>query len=213
MEKYKICPSCGERNSLVFFECLECETDLTSVRVVDEITEALQSEVLNDDNDSIENESASYSEGEMVRICEECDEINPANSRKCQKCEEYISDIIPTPFTNEPESLEDVFVLDCIVTNEKFIISDPVIILGREGRLASWFANDAYVSRSHAKIILSNGAAYIENLSQSNPTFVNNVQVDELTLLNDGDEIGLGGNMKDGNRQCRAAYVVFKVNP
>ena len=39
LEKYKVCPSCGEHNRPTSLECRKCETDLTGVRVVDSETE------------------------------------------------------------------------------------------------------------------------------------------------------------------------------
>ena len=35
LEKYKICPACGEHNPPGLLECRKCETDLTGIRVSD----------------------------------------------------------------------------------------------------------------------------------------------------------------------------------
>lgn len=39
MEKYKICPSCKAKNPPALFECMNCESDLTRVKITDEETE------------------------------------------------------------------------------------------------------------------------------------------------------------------------------
>ena len=78
MEKYKVCPSCGEHNNPIFIECSNCGTDLMSVKVVDEATENITYDV--------------ESEAPMVKICE-CGAENPPAARKCGACDEDISDI------------------------------------------------------------------------------------------------------------------------
>ena len=39
MEKYKICPSCGTKNEPTLLECVNCETDLTRIKITDEENE------------------------------------------------------------------------------------------------------------------------------------------------------------------------------
>ena len=66
-----------------------------------------------------------------------------------------------------------------------------------------------YVSRIHAKITVENGAAFIENLSNTNYTYVNNIRIPSgRTQLNVGDEVALGGIVVNGARQKEAAYFI-----
>ena len=51
---------------------------------------------------------------------------------------------------------------------------------------------------------------YIENLSNTNFTFVNNQKIAEKTELHVDDEIGLGGNETNGSRQSGAAYLILR---
>lgn len=44
MEKYKICPSCKTKNPPALFECMNCEADLTGVKITDEETERMLAE-------------------------------------------------------------------------------------------------------------------------------------------------------------------------
>ena len=39
LEKYKICPVCGEHNSPSLLECRKCKADLTGVKVTDSALE------------------------------------------------------------------------------------------------------------------------------------------------------------------------------
>jgi pSer/pThr/pTyr-binding forkhead associated (FHA) protein len=54
---------------------------------------------------------------------------------------------------------------------------------------------------------------FIENLSRTNKTFINNEEIPDgiPTALQNGDEIGLGGKIIDGNRQDKAAYLTFQA--
>ena len=71
MEKYKVCPNCGEHNNPIFIECSNCGTDLMTVKVVDEVTE----------NITYEPET----ETPMVKICE-CGAENPDSAKFCYNC-------------------------------------------------------------------------------------------------------------------------------
>ena len=67
--------------------------------------------------------------------------------------------------------------------------------------MKEYLADKAYVSRQHAKIMKDDNKVYIENLSNTNFTFVNNQKIAEKTELHVDDEIGLGGNETNGCRQ------------
>lgn len=200
LEKYKVCPVCGEHNAPSLLECRKCETDLTGVKVVDSSTEVKQEE----------NAPDAASE-ELFRVCD-CGELNPPQSRKCRACGEDISDIIPTkhaaptptPFTYKLESLDGSFSVS---------IDDGVIVLGREASLKDYLSSKMYVSRQHAKLTIVAGKVFIENLSKTNQTFVNNEPIndDKPIALNDGDEVALGGKEIGGKRQDDAAFFRFVV--
>lgn len=144
----------------------------------------------------------------MARICEECGALNPPNGRKCEQCGEDISDIVPTSRAAEqPKKKYLLTSLDGAVT---LPVREGETVLGREAELSGYLGSKMYVSRQHAKISLRNGKLTIENLKATNCTFVNNRSVDSrMVELKEGDEIGLGGNSVNGQRQELAAY--FRV--
>ena len=76
--------------------------------------------------------------------------------------------------------------------------------------MKEYLTDKAYVSRQHAQIMKEDDKVYIENLSNTNFTFVNNKKITEKTELHIDDEIGLGGNEKNGNRQSEAAYLILR---
>ncbi|MCR5662855.1 MAG: FHA domain-containing protein [bacterium] len=219
MEKFKVCPECGEHNSPNAMECSKCEYELIGVSVYDE-------------NKTCD-ENAEPEPAEPVRICE-CGFANPASSRKCSECGEDISDIIPKipdkanaqeqrASGNSAEtcgqqaepcgdcsSKTGKFVLESLDGSFKVELSGDAIV-GREAELSGYLKAKSYVSRCHAKFICRDGQVSLINLG-SNGTFVNNVRLanGEEKLLSDGDEIGLGGLLKDGSRQEQAAYFIFR---
>jgi ribosomal protein L40E len=201
MDWYKICPACGERNSPGSLDCASCESDLASARVLNPSTEKA---LFQNDGDS----SASTSEVAPVRICE-CGVRNPANARTCSDCGEDISDISPTVAAAEVPR----YALCSIDGLYTFEINQPCVVVGREQAMGDYLSKKPYVSRSHARIVVESGTLRIENLSHTNSTYINNnrITTDGLVVLSDGDEIGLGGFAKDGERQSDAAYFIVRI--
>ena len=64
-------------------------------------------------------------------------------------------------------------------------------VLGRDGAAASWFDSTS-VSRIHARIIVTEGKALLEDLASKNGTFLGRVRVSAPVALEDGAEIRLG---------------------
>lgn len=199
MEKFKICPVCGMHNKPNMIECMGCETDLTSVKATDEATE--QAKITAQENTS-ENVEEKY-----VRICD-CGCINSATAKKCVECGEDISDIAPIL---QSENNTCKYVMTSLDGEYAYEIKDGTAILGRENEMKEYLADKAYVSRQHAKIMKDDDKVYIENLSNTNFTFVNNQKIAEKTELHVDDEIGLGGNETNGSRQSGAAYLILRT--
>lgn len=199
MNKYKICPSCGEKNAPNLLECENCEADLSGIKVVDQTVEQI-----------VKQEDASNNgvHDKMVRICD-CGTHNSPQVRKCISCGEDISDIQPEPVVLGEKQSYSLVSIDGMETLE---ISKQMYIIGRENEMSKYLQGKTYVSRTHAKLTLVEDELYVTNLSQTNFTYVNNekVQGDSPRLLRDGDEIGLGGMKKDGEYQEKAAYFLVK---
>ena len=198
MEKFKICPVCGMHNKPNMIECIGCETDLTSVKATDEATE--QAKIAAQENTS-ENVEEKY-----VRICD-CGCINSATAKKCAECGEDISDIAPIL---QSENNTCKYVMTSLDGEYAYEIKDGTAILGRENEMKEYLADKTYVSRQHAKITKEDDKVYIENLSNTNFTFVNNQKITGKTELHIDDEIGLGGNETNGSRQSEAAYLILR---
>lgn len=206
MQKYKICPSCHSKNEPTLLECLYCEADLTRVKITDEETEKMLEENAADT-------PAPSEKATMVRVCD-CGEKNPANTRKCQACGEDISDITPTP-DGVPENATvnaHTYVLSSLDGQYAYKVSSDETVIGRENSMSDYLAAKSYVSRAHAKLTIEDGAFYIENLSGTNFTFVNNKKITAKTELKNGDELGLGGTNINGKRQSEAAYFLVRID-
>lgn len=201
--KYKLCPECGKHNPPSLLECRFCEADLTGVKIMD--SSALQQTEETKDNTS------DAQEMELVRICE-CGAENIPQARKCEVCGDDISDIIPVKvsrkkkraFSYELRSVDGEFTVT---------IDKPVYIVGRETELKDYLASKVYVSRQHARLTVVAEKVFVENLSKTNKTFVNNEEIPDAapTALRNGDEVGLGGKVIEGSRQDKAAYFIFQV--
>lgn len=198
MEKFKICPVCGMHNKTNMIECLGCETDLTSVKATDEETERAKIDIQESDVSKVQEE--------YVRICD-CGAVNSATAKKCVECGEDISDIAPT--LNEQRN-ECTFVMASLDGTYVFEIKEGEVVIGREHEMKEYLMSKPYVSRKHAKLIKEADKVFVENLSGTNYTFVNNQRIAERTELKLDDEIGLGGNEVNGKRQDEAAYLVLR---
>lgn len=203
LTKYKVCPECGKHNPPSLLECRYCELDLTGVRVVDSETEQKEA--------AMEQQSGSAAETQLVRICE-CGAENAPQARKCAVCGEDISDIIPSQKQN-PVLTDLSYELRSVDGSFSVMIDKSVLIIGREAELKDYLADKVYVSRQHAKLTIVAGKLFIENLSATNKTYLNNKEIlDEVSsALSSGDEIGLGGKVIDGRRQEEAAYFILQV--
>ena len=203
LTKYKVCPECGKHNPPNLLECRYCEADLTSIKVVDSAA---------DISSSTPDELAPAPvETELVRICE-CGAHNAPQARKCKVCGEDISDIIPVQiekqakkaFSYELKAFDGAFAVT---------IDKPIIVIGRESELKEYLQTKVYVSRQHARLSVIADKVFVENLSRTNKTFLNNTEIPDgtPTAVQNGDEIGLGGKVIDGTRQDKAAYFIFQV--
>ena len=204
LTKFKICPECGKHNPPSLIECRYCEADLTGVKIVD--NELQQNSV----TEALPNESAPV-EMELVRICD-CGAVNPPQARKCKACGEDISDIIPKQ-VEKKEKKSFSYELKSVDGSFSVMIDKPLVVIGREAELKGYLAEKTYVSRQHARFTVVADKVFVENLSKTNKTFVNNEEIQDATpiAISDGDEIGLGGKVIDGSRQDKAAYLVLQV--
>lgn len=198
MSKCKICPACNAENDPRNMECVECSYDLMSTPVVDP-------EEISKKEEAIKKDEEAPIQSDLVRICY-CGEHNPSQLRKCQRCREDISDIVPVP---KPQETSIRYQLEDIESGFIYPVPSSTVIIGRENCMKECLARKLFVSRTHARLFVEDGKLYIENLSKTNFTYVNNSRItDEKTELFIGDEIGLGGIVLDGKRQEQAAFFI-----
>ena len=204
MKKYKICPSCHTKNAPSLIECISCEADLTRVRITDEENERLAEE-------KEASEVPASELPQLSRVCD-CGEKNPPNARKCKACGEDISDVAPTAHAQVSEADGDkrLHILSSLDGKYAYKVTADEVTVGRECTMNEYLSEKSYVSRIHARLTVREGELYIENLSGTNFTFVNNKKITSVTRLQCGDEIGLGGKSINGKRQDSAAYFLVR---
>ncbi len=205
MRRFKSCPVCGQRNNPVLLECSRCEADLSNVPIRNGEEGAGHESKGKADDAPVSASKLSADAAPVYRICE-CGHVNLPNARKCQQCGEDIADIAPVAKT-----AGQGFELVSLDGTYRFAISEGSATIGRHAHMKDYLADKAYVSRQHARLTYHGGELCIENMSTTNYTYVNNAKlaVGENMNLKAGDEVGLGGFLKEGSRQEQAAY--FRV--
>lgn len=74
------------------------------------------------------------------------------------------------------------------------------------------FAAKPFVSRVHAKLSISGGRVFIEDMGATNHTYVNGELVTgKPRELLDGNVVGLGGSSPDDETQRGAAYFTVRI--
>ena len=203
MAKIKICPLCQTENPAHRIECDECGADLMYVKMIDSEASGGNTSVVTPPTPA----------AEMIRICSECGAENPAQARKCQSCQEDISDIRPVRKEKHQEICAVRRCLSSLIGDYALELPCEAgeLILGRQAEMSDYLAGRQYVSRRQAKLIITGDQVIIEELSHTNPTFVNNEPLTEgeKRTLCIGDEVGLGGKVIEGIRQEQAAYFVL----
>lgn len=212
MAKFRKCPDCGEINPPHLLACKACGSDSLVLEPLfdDAISEKADVELVHE-----EDANNSKANTIMVRICE-CGVHNPVRQRVCSGCGEDISDVIPIEETADADSqIRDTihYIISSLDGECAFELNDNLTVIGREGAMKEYLETKKYVSRKHAEILLEAGKLYIKNLNSTNHTFINNERVldDKYQEIKDGDEIGLGGAVINGNRQNDAAYFLVRI--
>ena len=225
MAPCKICPTCGLHNETGALSCKECDTDLSSTKIVNEEiavdcqrAKELQQEEQQEEEQQEEEQQEEEQQEEVQqqeqqdntltihKTCPGCGKRNPPQARKCQYCGDDISDIIATAGDDLVETHYELRSLD---GDYSFQVPCGCSMVGREYEMREYLAAKPFVSRMHAKLVVEDGKLFIENQSSTNYTFVNNIKIPSgRTLLKTGDEISLGGITVNGIRQSEAAYFI-----
>jgi len=88
-------------------------------------------------------------------------------------------------------SVESSFACRLEWGRREIALRDGENLLGRTDDSVAWI-DSASVSRRHARIVVAEGRATIEDLGSKNGTFVSGRRIDRPTVLGGGDQIELG---------------------
>ena len=77
------------------------------------------------------------------------------------------------------------------IGHRRFVLSNGVNTIGREPNCTVCI-NDPSVSRGHARIVVDDGRATLEDLNSKNGTQVMGQVIKAATILKDGDEVEFG---------------------
>jgi hypothetical protein len=101
----------------------------------------------------------------------------------------------------EPPAADSAGVFRLWVMGREIVLREGENVLGRAPEATAWIDDDA-VSRRHARVLLSAGAATLEDLGSKNGTFLNGRRLEAPAPLADRDEIRIG-----------AARMVLRILP
>ena len=77
------------------------------------------------------------------------------------------------------------------IGHRRYVLANGVNTVGREPA-STVCVNDPSVSRGHARIVIEDGEATLEDLSSKNGTQVMGQLIQSATILKDGDEVEFG---------------------
>ena len=92
-----------------------------------------------------------------------------------------------------------------------YTLSRERTVLGRSEEMGDYLSAKPYVSRVHCAITVTAEGVFLEDLNNTNYTFVNNTRAVGRVKLENGDSLSLGGLLVGGKRQTGAAYFTLTV--
>lgn len=126
--------------------------------------------------------------------CFRCGSLNPTTRRFCTSCGDELANSRASKDTytiNGRPILARMTVKTGLLDGRSYRFHQDVSTVGRTNGNDLILA-DQSVSRRHARLWFTDGYWYLENLSSSNGTLVNNVRIFQSVVLNDGDVINFG---------------------
>ena len=76
---------------------------------------------------------------------------------------------------------------------QRFVITNDGLCIGRQDGLEISIS-DPGLSRQHARVLLHNGAVWVQDIGSRNGVFVNDIRIGRHQQLNVGDQLRLGGS-------------------
>lgn len=239
-EMKKICPVCYAVNSAKSVACSKssCGADLGSVLPIpaDKVEDELKKLQAPQEESHTPTPSPKQPESDSVRLCPnlDCNHINPASQRQCEKCGYLMTEITTRkeaeaeilrrtqesqkhePQKHEPPKLQvkRKAVSARLVADDGFTydMKPGKITVGRQNVLNEYLRPMVWVSRKHAELTFQDGVLTVQDLDSQNHTYVNGKRVrsGEVRELADGDVLGLGDSRKD-TQDCQAAFFRIEL--
>ncbi len=181
VEKYKICNSCGAKNSIDEAFCLECMS--TDLRIYEQETNnELSPKKMTENSDTSQ---VSTPDENHYKICNACGAKNDISEPFCVECfGTDFSEIMQGDLINGTSIVvEDKTVIDSSHQTLKLLCNggERLInhndIIGRQAVCSEILQDNKTVSRQHARFSFNDGEWYIEDLNSTNGTYVEDERV------------------------------------
>lgn len=170
-ERYKICKSCGAKNSINEFLCIEC---------------------MGRDFETNNTPKESKSVEVKYKICISCGVKNRIDNKICNSCLGSEFEVLEEKKEEFKTVIEQFKELNISIDGKNFIITDETIV-GREATLSEILSNYTTVSREHLKFIYKNRSWRVIDLNSTNGSFLNSVRLNpnQEYLIEAGNELKL----------------------
>lgn len=123
-----------------------------------------------------------------------------------------VVDTLPvTALNTEAKGLPFTVVLVSEDRSFRYTVTQERTLIGRSEEMGDYLAAKPYVSRVHCAITVSDEGIFLEDLNNTNYSFVNNTRAVGRVRLENGDSLSLGGLLVGGKRQTGAAYFTVTV--
>lgn len=230
----KICPNCGRQNPIVSKSCGNpaCGASLLRVAPTVPATAPVQQPSNPAPSPSPIQQppsapAVSNNQSKFVKICPKCGMVCKPTANRCE-CGRQLFDVRPTPADEAPprnSAPAGAEVTSPIQKNVSYMLRSEdgflqltlpegeEVIVGREGLGADYLAPKGYVARRHLRVLQKDGFVTITHISKTNPTLVNNKEIesDKPYKVNDNDLIALGAQEGQPPVQYAAYFRLIRL--
>ena len=171
--QYRICPQCGQKNSISLFQCEKCDTDISMQPYVEDFSEPrkyIKCPSCGELHEII-------GHFKKINVCKKC------RSHKIHDCgreqiivegEENLVDEEKTENKSEQEPKTFEVVLLNLFDNKRIRLGRGTHLLGASGDCEKeYFWNLQYVSGKHALVEVDDKRIFITDMGSRNHTYIN----------------------------------------
>lgn len=210
----RVCDACFAKNPPNARKCLLCGEDIADILPMPDTTaeafEGVSTPVIRVISETPETpETPEMPETPVISEAADTSEvIAPSETPPSDKPSDTA---LVTVVNTELAALPFTVILTSDDGSFSYTLTSERTVLGRSEAASEYLAAKPYVSRVHCAITVTGEGVFLEDLNNTNYSFVNNTRATGRVKLENGDSLSLGGLLVGGKRQLSAAYFTVKV--